>query len=74
MHFVQDHDSPFLGREPFHESFRFPTAPLSVGDHAVSRDANARIVRLVFGVGCEATNLTVIRGAPHFELQKGGGR
>ena len=69
MHFVQQHYAPLLRGEPLHELLRLPTATLGVGDHAVSGDADARAVRLVFGIGGKPTNLTVIGSAPHFELR-----
>ena len=70
MDFIEKHHSPLLRREPLHELLRLPTAALRVGDHAVSGDADPRAVRLVFGIGREPTNLTVVCSAPHFELKR----
>ena len=70
VHFVQNHDAPFLRGEPFHESLGLPTTTLRVSDHAVRRNADARVVRFVLGVGGETTDLTVISRAPHLKLER----
>jgi hypothetical protein len=70
VHFVQDHQTPFLALQPLHDLLRLPGALLRVSNHVVSGDADAGVTSgLVLGVGGEATQHGIVRGRPHFELR-----
>lgn len=68
VYFVQDHETPLLSAEPFHDPLRLPGPLGGVAQHGVGANGNGAAYGLVLGVRGEAADLAVVDGGPHLEL------
>lgn len=68
VHFIQDHEAPFLCFKPLHDSLSLPGPLGSMAQHGVSANGNGAAYGFVLGIRGEAADLAVINSGPHLEL------